>query len=298
VNRRPIRVLLTGAGGQLGRALRQARPEWMELTVLARGQLDITEKDAVAQALAAAKPDWIVNAAAYTAVDQAEQERELAFHINADGAAYVAEAAGKYGSRMIQLSTDYVFDGVSPAPYLPDDRTNPLNVYGASKLAGEERVRDSLKERALILRTAWVYSIDGPSFLTTMLRLLRERDEIRVVEDQIGTPTSVESLAQAVIAAIEKEVTGIHHWTDAGVASWYDFACAIRDEVLALGLLSETARVRPVMTDDYPTAARRPASSVLDKTATRRVLGCEGDHWRSSLHRLLSGVDPERHGTK
>ena len=281
------RVLLTGSEGQLGRALCQTATDSVKLIPMSRKQLDIMDQHAVQKVFLDVRPDWIVNAAAYTKVDQAESEQDLAFRINADGPAYLAEAAVKYGARMVQISTDYVFDGNTSTPYLPNDLPNPLNVYGASKLSGEQRVAEILGEQSLILRTAWIYSLQGPSFLTTMLKLLQEREEVRVVEDQFGTPTCASSLAHAVLKAIFKEISGIHHWTGAGVASWYDFACAIREYALTLGIISKAASIKPISSVDYPTPARRSAFSVLDKSITRKILGIEGDHWRIALRREL-----------
>ena len=253
-----IRIFLPGSEGQLGRALRQSLPEWAELMAVSRQQLDITDRAAVQTAVSAFRPDWIVNTAAYTAVDRAESECDQAFRVNADGAAHLAEGAAQHGARMVQLSTDYVFDGKAFSPYQPNDTPNPINAYGISKLAGEQRVADILDERALILRTAWVYSLQGPSFLTTMLRLMKERDELCVIEDQVGTPTRAVSLASAVLTAVERGLTGIHHWTDAGVASWYDFACVIREAALGLGMFERAATVVPIKSSYYPSVSRRP----------------------------------------
>ena len=282
-----MRVLVTGGGGQLGRALKAEAPEGIEVHTLSRSELDITDSAAVARALEAVRPDWVVNAAAYTAVDRAESEPDRALAVNRDGARIVAEACRRHGCRMVHLSTDYVFDGRRGAPYRPEDAPCPLNTYGRSKLAGEEAVRSALGGRALILRTAWVYSVEGPSFLTTMLRLMREREELRVVEDQVGTPTSARSLARAVLRAAERNVSGTHHWTDAGVASWYDFAVAIAEEAAARGLIRRVPRIRPIPARDYPTPAPRPAYSVLDKTSARRALGLDPVHWRRALGQLL-----------
>ncbi len=285
-----IRILVTGGGGQLGRALAAEAPQGIEVHALGRRQLDITDPAAVARALEASRPDWVVNAAAYTAVDRAESEPDRAFAVNRDGARIVAEACRRQGCRLVHLSTDYVFDGTKGGAYGPADPPAPINVYGRSKLAGEEAVRSVLGDRALVLRTAWVYSVEGPSFLTTMLRLMREREELRVVEDQVGTPTSARSLARAVLQAVSRGVEGTHHWTDAGVASWYDFAVAIAEEAAARGLIRRPPRIRPIPTRDYPTPAARPACSVLDKTSARRALGLEPIHWRRALGEVLDPV--------
>jgi len=282
-----IRVLVTGGEGQLGRALAAEATGGIEVVAVPRSRLDITDPAAVGRLLEELRPGWVVNAAAYTRVDQAEAEPDRAFAVNGEGARIVAEACRRAGCRMVQVSTDYVFDGAKGRAYRPGDPPAPLNTYGRSKLAGEEAVRSVLGDRALVLRTAWVYSVEGPSFLTTMLRLFRDRDELGVVEDQVGTPTAAASLARAVLRAVERGVTGLHHWTDAGVASWYDFAVAIAEEAVTLGLVARAPRIRPIPTSDYPTPAARPACSVLDKSATRRALGLEPVHWREVLRRTL-----------
>lgn len=277
-------ILLAGAGGQLGRALQAAAgARDLALHALERAALDITDARAVTDAVGRYRPAWIVNAAAYTAVDRAESEPARARAVNADGAANLARAAADAGARLLQVSTDFVFDGERARPYRPDDAPNPLNVYGASKLAGERAVREILGDDALVLRTAWVYSLEGPSFLTTMLRLLRGDDAVRVVEDQVGTPTSAASLADAVLAAIAHDLRGVHHWTDAGIASWYDFAVAIAARARAAGLLARPAAVVPIPAAEFPAEARRPAYSVLDKAATRAVLQLRSRPWTESL---------------
>ncbi len=285
-----IRVVVTGGEGQLGRALAREAPEGWDLRVLPRSRLDVTDPEEVRAVLGSLRPQWVVNAAAYTRVDQAEAEPERAAAVNRDGARHVAEACAAVGARMVQVSTDYVFDGTKGSPYRPDDPPNPVNTYGRTKLEGERAVLDVLGDRACVLRTAWVYSVEGPSFLTTMLRLLPERDELRVVEDQIGTPTSAVSLARAVVRIVERGVAGVHHWTDAGVASWYDFAVAIAEELHARGRLPRMPRIAPIPTSAYPTPARRPPYSVLDKTTTREALGLEPAHWRTMLRETLDGL--------
>jgi dTDP-4-dehydrorhamnose reductase len=282
-----VKALITGAGGQLGRALAETAPAGVKLVALDSATLDITSCEAAAAAVRDHRPALILNAAGYTAVDRAEQERDRAFAVNADGAAHLAQAARDNGARLIHVSTDYVFDGDRSRPWRPDDPTAPLGVYGASKLEGERRVV-ALDPRALIVRTAWVYGAHGHNFVNTMLRLMRNSDEIRVVSDQVGTPTWSKSLARALWAAADKPaLAGIYHWTDAGVASWYDFAVAIEEEALALGLLMRAVPIRPIATADYPTPARRPAYSVLDKTSAISDFGVTPPHWRAALRDML-----------
>jgi dTDP-4-dehydrorhamnose reductase len=229
-----------------------------------------------------------VNAAGYTAVDRAEAEPDAAHAVNEEGARHLAEAAAEVGARMLHFSTDYVFDGRQGQPYAPGDRPNPLNVYGASKLAGERAVLGTLGERAVVLRTAWVYAATGRNFVRTMLRLLNEPEQVTVVSDQIGTPTSATSVALATWAiAVRPGVHGIAHWTDGGVASWYDFAVAIQGEALQVGLLQRATRILPIPSDAYPTPACRPRYSVLDCSATRLALQQAPEHWRVVLGRIL-----------
>jgi dTDP-4-dehydrorhamnose reductase len=248
--------------------------------------LDIRDAPAVAAAVARSAPDLILNAAAYTAVDRAETESELAWSVNRDGAVNLARAAVAAGARFAHVSTDFVFDGRANRAYRPDDAPAPLGVYGASKLAGEIDVA-AAAPAALILRTAWVYSPHGGNFVKTMLRLMRERGEVRVVADQIGTPTSARTLADALWRLALGGATGIHHHTDTGVASWYDFAQAIGEEAHAAGLLEAEPMVSPIATEDYPTPARRPAFSVLDKSSAWAILGGPFPHWRHALREVI-----------
>ncbi|WP_448586841.1 dTDP-4-dehydrorhamnose reductase [Thermaurantiacus sp.] len=280
-----MRVLLTGASGQLGRALAATRPAETTLIACTRADLDIGEAGAVARVVAEVRPDALINAAAYTAVDRAESNLEEAMRVNGHAPGWLAAAASRLGAAFVQVSTDFVFDGSAPVPYPPDARPAPLGAYGRTKLAGEEAVR-AAHPSPLIVRTAWVYAAEGQNFLQTMLRLMAERGEVRVVADQVGTPTHAASLARALWGFLGAGATGVFHWTDAGVASWYDFAVAIAEEAHARGLLPREVAVRPIRTIDYPTPARRPAWSVLDKTAAFALLG-PARHWRAELRSAL-----------
>jgi dTDP-4-dehydrorhamnose reductase len=280
--------MLTGADGQLGTALRARCPRGVRLVALSHRDLDITSPAAVREAAAAAAPDWIINAAAYTAVDQAEADSARAFDINAHAVGNLGDAAAREGARLLQVSTDFVFDGTRARPYLPADEPNPLNVYGASKLAGEEAARAVLgADRCVIVRTAWVHAPAGRNFVLSVLRLLREREELRVVADQYGTPTSAAGLAYAVWRLVARGAVGTWHWTDAGVASWYDVAVAVQEEALTLGLLRSARPIVPIPSEEYPTPARRPGFAVLDKTGTWARIGHHGDHWREGIRRTL-----------
>ncbi|HDY83625.1 MAG TPA: dTDP-4-dehydrorhamnose reductase [Halieaceae bacterium] len=281
------KVVIVGAGGQLGQELvRTAGPE-VECLPLARSQLDIANPAAIAESLAGLVPQTVINAAAYTAVDKAESEPDAAQLANARGPGHLAQVCREQDIRLIHVSTDFVFDGESAHPYGPDAPTAPLGEYGRSKLAGEFAVCGA-QPQALILRTGWVYSGYGNNFVKTMLRLMAQRDELAVVADQVGTPTWARGLAQALWAAVERShLNGIYHWSDAGVCSWYDFAVAICEEACDLGLLARPVKIRPIPTSEYPTPARRPAYSVLDKACSWRDLQLEGVHWRQQLRTML-----------
>ena len=283
-----MKALVTGAGGQVAKAWIAAAPAGWTITALTRAELDIADEAAVSAAVAAAAPDLILNAAAYTAVDRAQSEPDLAFAANRDGPAHLAAAARRAGARFIHISTDFVFDGLGGRPYRPSDPTAPAGVYGASKLAGEAAVL-AADPGALIVRTAWVYGPGGGNFLATMLRLMASRPELGVVADQIGTPTSTPTLAAALWAFAVAEAAGVWHYTDAGAASWYDFAVAIAEEALAAGLLASAPPIRPIATADYPTPAARPPYSVLDKSASFALLG-PAPHWRVALRAVLADM--------
>jgi dTDP-4-dehydrorhamnose reductase len=281
-----MRLLVAGSAGQLGRALAETRPAGATLIAPPEAEFDISDRDAIARVVAAAGADILVNAAAYTAVDRAEQEPERAMLLNGEAPGWLAAAACAHGLGFVHVSTDFVFDGRASLPYPPDAAPNPLGVYGATKLAGELAVR-AAHHHALILRTAWVYAAEGANFVHTMLRLMASRDEVRVVADQVGTPTHAASLARAIWALAANGATGTFHWTDAGVASWYDFAVAIQEEALAAGLLARAVPVLPIATEDYPTPARRPNWSVLDKRATFALVG-PARHWRVELRDAIA----------
>lgn len=284
------KVLLTGAGGQVGRMVRESRPADVELIACAHADLDIADASAVREKLARARPEVIINAAAYTAVDKAESEPERARRINTEGPQHLAACARECGARLVHLSTDFVFDGQACSPYRPEAPTHPLSVYGTTKRDGEQAVLATLSDRSVIVRTAWVYAANGANFLRTMLRLMGERGAVRVVADQVGTPTAARPLAEVLWQIVaQPEIRGIHHWTDAGVASWYDFAVAIAEEGAALGLLPATVSVTPIATEDYPTPARRPAYSVLDKRSLI-ARGLMPAHWRQRLRESLKAL--------
>jgi dTDP-4-dehydrorhamnose reductase len=277
-----MKVLITGAKGQLGRALQACAPA--DATIVAHDidTLDLTDAAAVTALVAAERPELILNAAAYTAVDKAESEEDAAYAANATAVANLAAT----GVRLVHVSTDFVFDGVSGIPYAPDAPTGPVSAYGRTKLAGEA----AAGPEALIVRTAWVYAPTGGNFVRTMLRLMAAHPQVRVVADQIGTPTYAPGLAAALWALAAQGATGLYHYTDSGAASWYDFAVAIQEEALAIGLLDTAVPVIPINTVDYPTPATRPHYSVLDKTSTFAALGGPAPHWRANLRTMLSEI--------
>jgi dTDP-4-dehydrorhamnose reductase len=278
-----MKILIAGAGGQLGRALQASAPAGHLVTAPPEAAFDITNEAQVADVIATYKPDVVINAAAYTAVDKAESEPAQARLINASAVEYLAAHA----PFLVQISTDFVFDGTANRPIPPETRPNPLSIYGSSKRAGELAALEN--PRALVVRTAWLYAAQGSNFVNTMLRLMAERPELSVVADQIGTPTHAASLARALWTLVEARETGIHHFTDAGVASWYDFAVAIQEEAVALGLLGVAVPVRAIASAAYPTPAARPAYGVLDKSATWALTG-QPAHWRTELRECLRAL--------
>jgi dTDP-4-dehydrorhamnose reductase len=287
-----LRVLITGSNGQLGRALLESPPDGVHATGVDRKRCDLANPGQIREVVSENRPDLLINAAAYTRVDAAESERNAAYQANAEGPRVLAEAVAEIHGRLIQISTDFVFNGDQRCAYLPDAPTHPLNVYGASKRAGEEYVLGRLQGAAVVIRTAWVYSTYGSNFVLTMLRLMATRDLVSVVSDQIGTPTWAPSLATAVwAAAMKPEISGILQWTDAGVASWYDFAVAIQEEALARRLLTRCIPIKPISAAEYarhsPSTVARPPFSVLDLHSTKEMLGIEPLHWRTNLRAML-----------
>ena len=292
-----MKVIITGAAGQLGQALRRLAPAQLELIATSRRggdgsiPLDLADAEACRALVQEHRPDWLINAGAYTAVDKAESEPERAQAVNAGAPAAFAQALQATGGRLLQVSTDFVFNGAQGSPYRPDQPVDPLGVYGASKAAGEAAAAELLEAgRLCILRTSWVYGPVGKNFLLTMLRLMREREQLGVVADQVGCPTATTGLAQACWAVLEHGVSGIHHWSDAGAASWYDFAVAIAELGKQAGVLQNPARINPITTADYPTPAQRPSYSLLDCTGTRQALQLSPLHWREALRQAMGDV--------
>lgn len=291
-----MRILIIGRSGQLARCLADEKPSGVECALWGRDRFDLaaiggTGAREAARALTGHRPDAIVNAAAYTAVDKAETERETAFAVNRDGPAVLAGFCAREGVPFVHVSTDYVFSGAKTGPYVEDDATGPVNVYGASKLAGEEAVRKA-GGRFAVVRTSWVYSAYGQNFVATMLRAGTGRDRVRVVDDQRGCPTSAHELAKALwtvalrLASPEGGLSGVYHYAGAGAATWADFAEAIFDE--AKPWLGRRPVVERIGTADYPTQAARPANSVLDCSKVRAVFGLAAVPWRESLAKVIA----------
>jgi dTDP-4-dehydrorhamnose reductase len=309
-------ILLIGSNGQVGRDLSELLPQVGKVTALDRQRLDLTQPDEIRRAIRACRPAWIVNAAAYTAVDKAESEEPVARAINAEAPRVMAEEAKKIGACLVHYSTDYVFDGRKTSPYAEDDPTNPQNAYGRTKLEGERAIRDSGGAH-LIFRTAWVYSTRGRNFLLTILRLATQRDQLKVVRDQIGAPTLSREIARVTTAILANlsagqasaapctTLSGTYHVTAAGETSWCDFATAILEEAKTASHLQWFAeatnnlpiiarRVIPISTSEYPTPARRPPYSVLSNARLNRVFSVKLPDWRTQLASIFASSPEER----
>ena len=282
-----MKVLLFGSNGQLGWELQRTCPADITLLTCDHPKIDFCNTHSISQCINATLPGYIINAAAYTAVDRAEREKDLAYKINFEAVLEIAKQCRKNEISMVQISTDFIFNGCNFKPYATSDPPCPLSVYGKSKLKGEKAVLETLVDKGLIIRTAWLYSSHGNNFVKTMLNLMREKESLKVVDDQIGTPTWAFGLAQAIWTSIEKKITGIFHWTDSGVASWYDFAMAIQEEGVQTGLLDGAIPIFPVPTWQYPTSAKKPCYGLLDKTSFWQATGLQSTHWRIQLRSML-----------
>lgn len=291
-----MKILVLGAGGQVGHESLAALASLGDVTGAARTQVDLNDSTSLRRALEASNADVVVNAAAYTAVDRAEDDADAAQRINGDALSDIGAWATRNGRFVVHYSTDYVFDGQGKTPYREDDPTSPLGVYGRTKRAGEIALRDSGCDH-FIFRTAWVYASRGKNFLLTMLKVGAERDEVRVVDDQRGTPTSARLIAQTTAAVLKKwttfaaaekrRVQGTYHLCADGECTWYDFAREIFADAEASGLLARPPRVAPIATADYPTRAQRPRYSVLDTSKIRTAFGVDLPHWKKGLRDVI-----------
>lgn len=295
-----IKVLIAGANGQLGQELTRSALKGYKVMSFSRENLDITDAESVSNVFSKFKPHVVINAAAYTKVDLAETECESANAVNANAPAYLADACHNIGAALIHVSTDFVFDGCTSTPYKVDSETSPKNEYGRSKLLGEQNIISSPLENYAIIRTSWVYSRFGNNFVKTMLRLMASRDRLSIVGDQIGSPTSAFRLARVIWQLINVSNKGdaialnsndkVFHWSDSGVASWYDFAVAIHKEGLKKGLLSKAIEIDCILSKEYPTPAYRPNYSVMDTSNLRSLLSLGASHWSSELSAVIDMI--------
>jgi dTDP-4-dehydrorhamnose reductase len=283
-----MKIIVIGKSGQLALELIQLSSAENEIVCLGRSDVDIASCSSLIDALNKYQAEGLINASAYTAVDTAESDQENAFKLNSEYVGNLVSVCKKLAIPFIHVSTDFVFQGDKGSPYLPGDAISPLGVYGASKAAGEKLIFDIYPEKSCVLRTSWVYSTHGNNFVKTMLKLMRSKPELGIISDQIGSPTYAKGLAIACVEAAKQNVTGIHHYTDNGVASWYDFAVAIQEIALSLGMLEKEISINAITTANYPTQAKRPHYSVLDKSSFVNALpSCGLVHWRKELENMM-----------
>ena len=288
-----MKILLTGGSGQVGQEILKQKPSGIEILNVGRNKLDLTDSKSCIKTVLDLKPDWIINCAAYTQVDDAEKNIQLSRRINSDSPAAFTEAINKTSSKLLHISTDFVFDGNQNFPYRENQTRKPLSQYGASKALGEELIKKNIEniDNATILRTSWVISPRGKNFILTMLKLHSEKEFIKVVSDQIGCPTSTKDLAKVCWKIIklkeEKKLPFILHWSDAGVASWFDIAVSVGEIAKELGINKKEAIVLPINTCEYPTPAQRPKYSLLNTKNTSDLLDIQAIHWRKNLRSIL-----------
>jgi len=284
-----MNIVIIGKSGQLAFELsRELEKSTHQFTILGREDIDITSSDCINEKLVPLSADVLINASAYTAVDRAEEDTDACNAINTLAVENLAKFCKTNRVFMVHVSTDYVFNGHKGSPYLPDDPLEPQGIYGKSKANGEKALLDVLPNSSCLIRTAWVYSSNGTNFVKTMLRLMAEKPQLSIIDDQIGTPTWAKGLAEACVNAAQKKIVGTYHWTDEGVASWYDFALAIQELGIDKGLLSRAVSILPIPSSQYPTPAKRPHYSVLDKKSAREAFDMvKPTHWRKQLSSML-----------
>lgn len=281
-----MKIVVIGNAGQLSYELVRILGE--DTICLGPEDTDITKFEVLSETLSQLAPDVVINAAAYTAVDKAEEEQDLCHAINATAVENLAKYCKQAGAFFVHVSTDYVFNGHKGSPYLPNDPIEPQGAYGKTKADGEKALLDILPEASCLIRTAWVYSAHGNNFVKTMLKLMADKPQLTVIDDQIGTPTWAKGLADACVSAAKNKIVGVYHWTDEGVASWYDFALAIQELGLEKGFLESAIPVLPIPSSQYPTPAKRPHYSVLDKQSAREAFAsCKPTHWRKQLSSMM-----------
>lgn len=290
-----MKIIVIGKSGQLAWELKQLASTKHEIVCLGRNDIDLQDVDVISTCLKEQQASGVINASAYTAVDKAESDVDDAFILNAKAAENLAKACKSLAIHFIHVSTDFVFHGDKGSPYLPADKINPLGVYGASKAQGEQLIADTYPEHSCIIRTSWVYSTHGNNFVKTMLNLMNTKPELDVISDQIGSPTYAKGLAQACVASLVNRINGIHHYTDTGVASWFDFAVAIQRIGFELGLIDKKIPIKPITTAQFPTPAKRPHYSVLDKSSLASALpALKFSHWQEQLHMMMTGLKAEQ----
>ena len=303
-----MKIILIGASGQLGRHLIKSCPKNVDLFCPTKNEIDLSQTKRCFEYIIKVSPDWVINSAAYTNVEKAETDQEMAFKINALGPQMIAKALSKSGGKLLQISTDYVFSGSQNHPYEVSQSISPINFYGISKAKGEEFAQKLLKgtNQLCIIRTSWLMSPFGSNFATKMIKLLNEREEVKVVYDQISSPTTTLSLTEAIwktvflneeYSRIRKIFPKINHFSNSGIASWYDVAVMIEEISLKLGLLKKAAKIIPIRSDQFQSVAKRPRYSVLDANKTKNIIGIKNNHWRSELFRAFDDLDPSEIST-
>tara|TARA_B100000212_G_C27322271_1_gene510695 strand:+ start:270 stop:1166 length:897 start_codon:yes stop_codon:yes gene_type:complete len=293
-----MKVLITGANGQLGKELIESKPQGIKLIALSKSELNLRDKKSCYEIIDNLKPDWIINCGAYTNVEKAESNYELAYEVNALGPKYLSESLLKNGGKLLHLSTDYVFNGKNNLPYAPNSEKSPLNIYGVTKSKGEDFIKDILfsSKSGIILRTSWLIGKEGQNFALKIMKLLKEKSELNVINDQIGSPTSTKTLSNVCWKTIQLKKQGLDlpsilHYTDSGIASWYDLAVEISKIVKRLNLLSSEAIIKPISSSKYKTIARRPNYSVLDCFSSKLALSLKDIHWRDSIEELIKEIN-------
>ena len=290
-----MKILVIGKNGQLAQELSSLSTVNVEVICLVREQIDIIDKSSLFKTIKKQNADAVINACAYTAVDLSEKEPEQAYKINTLAVKNLAEVCKELSLHLVQISTDFVFSGLKSSPYLPNDDIAPLSVYGKTKAEGEQHLTQIIPKSSCTIRTSWVYSCYGNNFVKSMIRLMAEKPELGIICDQIGTPTYAKGLAKIALTAAVEKVTGTHHWTDAGVASWYDFAVAIQELAIEKGLLVEAIPIKAINTESYPTPAKRPSYSVLDKSSSIFSFpNLPIIHWRKQLSCMLDELKNEK----
>ncbi|TYK64727.1 dTDP-4-dehydrorhamnose reductase [Colwellia echini] len=286
-----MKIVVIGKSGQLAWELNQLSSSYHEVFCLGRNDIDLNDLTSIQNILKQYQANGVINASAYTAVDKAESDVDNAFALNASAVGQLAKACKALSLPLVHISTDFVFHGDKGSPYLPNDEINPLGIYGKSKAEGEQLIKDIYPEKSSIIRTSWVYSTHGNNFVKTMLNLMSTKPELGIISDQIGTPTYAKGLAEACLLILKNNITGIHHYTDTGVASWYDFAIAIQSIGFELGLLDKIIPIKPISTSEYPTPAERPHYSVLDKKSLSDALPTLTlKHWQTQLRDMMTAL--------